>query len=117
MIYATALKEHVKIGALDRQITLRSEAAATTNSLGEVTAVTNTDTNVWAHIINDDRVTGEEHDVNDKQTVVEMRTFVIRYRTVTYSNKIIYNSSVYDIIGIEEIGRRKFLKVKTKRVV
>lgn len=117
MIYATSLKEHVKIGALDRQITIRSEAASVTNSLGEVTAVTNTDVNVWASVINEDRVIGEENNVNDKQTVIEMRTFVIRFRTLAYTNKIIYSGATFDIIGIEEVGRRRFIKVKTKRVV
>lgn len=114
MIVAEGLKQQVKIGALDRLITVRSEATSTTNSLGEVTAVTNTDTTVWAHVMNNDK---EETDINDKQTVVENRTFVIRYRTLTYQNKIVYNSNVYDIIGIEEAGRRMYLKVKTKRVV
>lgn len=117
MIVAEGLKQQVKIGALDRTISVRSEATSTTNALGEVTAVTNTDTTVWAHVMNDDRVTGEENDINDKQSVIEFRTFVIRYRTLVYTNKIVYNSNVYDIVGIEELGRRQFLKVKTKRVV
>lgn len=114
MIYADSLKEHVKIGALDTMITVRSEAVTTRNDLDEITAVTNTDTDVWAHVMNNDK---DEADVNDKQTVIEHRTFIIRYRTLTYSHKIIHNSASYDIIGIEEIGRRRFLKVRTKRVV
>lgn len=117
MIYASGLKQQVKIGAMDRQITLRTEAASTTNSLGEVTAVTNTDVTVWANVSNEDKTTGLENDLNDKQTVVENLVFVIRYRTLLFTQKIVYNSVVYDITGIEELGRRSYLKVRTKRIV
>jgi hypothetical protein len=114
MIYANGLKEHVKIGALDRLISLRSLGTPVYNDLYEVTSYTNTDTTVYAHIMNDDT---PETDVNDKQTVIERRAFIIRYTTLNYENQIVYNSSVYDITKIEEIGRRRFLKVFTKRVV
>lgn len=117
MISQSGLKQQVKIGALDRQITVRSEATSTTNSLAEVTAVTNTDVTVWANVSNEDKTTGLEQDLNDKQTVVENLVFVIRYRTLLFTQKIVYSSSTYDITGIEELGRRAYLKVRTKRIV
>ena len=114
MIVATGLKEHVKIGAMDRRVTVRTKTATATNGLGEVTTVTNSDTTVFAHVMNEDR---PEDYLNDKKTVVEMRTFVIRYRSLAYTDFIVYDSNEYKIIAIEEIGRRRFLKVKTERVV
>jgi head-tail adaptor len=114
MITADSLKNHVAIGAMDRRITVRSLGTPVYNDLDEVTSYTNTDTTVYAHVMNEDV---PETDVNDKETVIERRVFVIRYMTLTYENQIVYNSNVYDITRIEEIGRRRFLKVMTKRVV
>jgi hypothetical protein len=114
MIEATGLKQGVKIGAMDRRIIIRSLGTPVYNDLDEVTSYTNTDTTVFAHIMNDDT---PESDINDKQTIIEKRVFVIRYRTLTYENQIVYNSNVYDIVKIEEIGRRQHLKVSTKRAV
>ena len=114
MIKATALKGHVEIGAMDRRIIVRSLGEPEYNDLDEVTSYENTDVTVYAAVMNEDV---PENDVNDKETVIERRVFVIRYIELNYENQIVYNTNVYDITRIEEIGRRRFLKVMTKRVV
>lgn len=114
---AVALKGIIQIGSLDTKISVRTKTATTTNSLGEVTASTNSDTEVWANVQNDDLEKGLESDVNDKQTNIERRIITIRYRTITYTNQIVIGSNEFDIIGIEEVQRRRFLKIRVKRVV
>ena len=113
----TALKGIIQIGALDTKVIVRTKTASTTNSLGEVTATTNTDVEVWANVANDDKEKGLEMDLNDKQTNVERRIITMRYMTLAYTNQIVIGSNEYDIIGIEELQRRRFLKVQVKRVV
>ena len=113
----TALKGIIQIGALDSKVKVRTKAATVTNALGEVTAATNTDVEVWANVTNDDKEKGFEMDLNDKQTNVERRVITMRYTTLAYTNQIVIGSNEYDIIGIEEMQRRRFLKVQVKRVV
>jgi hypothetical protein len=114
MIGAKGLKAHVQIGAMDRKISIRSINEPEYNDLDELIGYETTDVIVYAHMMNDDDT---ESDVNDKQTVIERRIFVIRFIDLSYEERIIYNGTEYDIVKIEEIGRRRFLKVWTKKVV
>lgn len=113
MIYANNLKRQIAIGALDEKIILKVTTGATTNSLGEVTAISSTDTTLAAYVENDNNL---ETDVNDKQTVIDQRIVITRYKACSVSDRFTYESQVYDIIRIELMGRKRFMKLTGKLV-
>jgi SPP1 family predicted phage head-tail adaptor len=114
MIQATGLKQQMKIGAMDERISLKLRGAETKNGLGEVTAIATTTVDMWAHVMYDDR---DEDELLNKQTVVSTPTFVIRhYSTLDVMDQITWGSITYDILNIEPIGRRSYMKVKTKHM-
>jgi len=103
------------IGAMDRVLTLRVESSPVTNQYGETTSVTNTDTVVNAAY---SFASKDERNELNKETQFEKLFFVIRYNsTVTLRAKAVYESNVYDIVNIENIGRQRFQKLTLKRVV
>lgn len=115
MIYGSALRPIVSIGAMDRKITIRSSAADEYNDLGEVIEEVDTDVEMWAHEMNKDR---DEDNILEKDTVIQIREFLIRYKPISYEDKVVVDGNVYDIIAINEtMGRRRFIQLKCKRAV
>jgi len=104
------------IGKLDRLLTIRKHSSYTRDRFGHVTAITATDTELYAALSFANR---DEKNESDKETTIEYLHFIIRPEIDNLNTKdqALYNSNVYDIINIEEIGRNKFLKLKLKRVV
>ena len=113
MIFANNLKRQIAIGAMDEKIILKVTTGTTTNSLREVTAITSTDTTMAAYVENDNNL---ESDVNDKQTVIDQRIVITRYKACSVSDRFTYNSNIYDIIRIETMGRNRFMKLTGKLV-
>ncbi len=113
MIFANNLKRQIAIGAMDEKIILKVTTGTTTNSLGEVTAITSTDTTMAAYVENDNNL---ETDVNDKQTVIDQRIVITRYKACSVTDRFTYNSNIYDIIRIETMGRNRFMKLTGKLV-
>ena len=114
MIQATGLKQQMKIGAMDEKVSLILRGAETTNGLGEVTSIATTTVDMWAHVMYDD---SDESERLNKETVVSTPTFVIRhYSTLDVTDQITFDSKTYDIVRIEPIGRRSYMKVKTKNL-
>lgn len=115
MIYGSALRPIVAIGAMDRKITIRSSAPDEYNELGEVIEVTDTDVEMWAHEMNKDK---DEDNILEKETVMQIREFLIRWKQISYEDKVVVDGNEYDIIGINEtMGRRRFIQLKVKRAV
>ena len=113
MIYASALSQQIAIGAMDQKLTLKVRGAETTNDLGEVTAVTTVDTTLACHVVDMMR---DEEDVNDKQTVMDYREFVCRYKLCDVEDQVLYGSETYDIVRVESMGRKRYMKLKCKLV-
>ena len=102
------------IGAMDRLVTIRNTSSPATNDYGEVVSVTNTDVTVNAAYSYAGK---DEEGLLEKQTQMRYEYFIIRWGvTVTLESKLVYESSVYDIINIEPIGRQRFNKLKVKMV-
>jgi len=115
MIYANSLKQQIAIGAMDRKITIKKLVSSEENELGEVVSNIYTETLVAAHIMQNDK---DENESNlQKQTVVNVVTFVIRWINLNHEDTIIYNTKEFDILNIDDtLGRKRFLKVRCKSV-
>lgn len=113
MIYANNLNAVIAIGAMDEKLTLKVVTATTTNALGEITAQTTTDTILACHVIDD---IDPETDVMDKQTVMDYRDFITRYKACAVTDKVLYDGATYDIIRIETMGRKRYMKLRCKLV-
>jgi SPP1 family predicted phage head-tail adaptor len=105
-----------KIGEMYHRITLRTTTSATKNGLGHAATVTNTDVALQAAIRYQDL---PENDLLGKQTYIQHIFFTIHFRTVTTSQKIIFEGNTYDIISVNPFisGKSRFTVIKTKRVI
>jgi len=99
----------MNIGHMDRRIQLQS-ATLTTNGYGERTESWATYATVWAAIVykgGSEKVSGDQVSSTNK---VEFR---IRYSTdvsgCVASDRVLYNSQYYQVLAVEEIGRREGL--------
>ena len=57
---------------------------------------------------------GNEQYEGEKNTAGAVLYFTIRYRVVEYTDQVEYNGQLHDVIGLEELGRRQYLKIKTR---
>ena len=113
MIVADGLKQHVKIGSMDEKITILRRGAETVNGLGEVTSIATTSFEVWANVKFRERA---EDDLLNKQTNIELPEFTIRYMSLNEKDQITWESKTYDIVNIERLGRKMYLKITGKYV-
>ena len=101
----------MNIGRLDRYIVIQSVSTAV-DSFGQAIETFGTLASVWAKIEYKSEVEKFE---NEQLKAVSSIDFTIRYRTdITEMMRISYDSNIYQIIGISEIGRGEGLKLKTK---
>jgi len=95
---------------LDRRIDIQTNTQSNEDEFGEFTSSWTTTASCWADM--------KSLEVTEtSQGVVQLDevdiVLTIRYRpNLTTSNRIVYNSFIYDIRGIAEIGRRKYLELK-----
>lgn len=113
MIYANNLSSVIAIGAMDEKLTLKIVTGTTTNDLGEITGQTTTDTVLSCHVIDD---MDPEEDMMDKQTVLDYRDFITRYKACSVTDKVLYDGATYDIIRVETMGRKRYMKLRCKLV-
>jgi SPP1 family predicted phage head-tail adaptor len=113
MIYANNLNAVIAIGAMDEKLTLKVTTSQTYNSLGEITGETTTDTILACHVIDEIE---QETDVMDKQTVMDYRDFITRYKACAVTDKVLYDGATYDIIRVETMGRKRYMKLRCKLV-
>lgn len=101
----------MNIGHMDRRIELQT-SAHTVNQYGERTDSWSTYATVWAAIVyrgGSEKVSGDQVSSTNK---VEFR---IRYSStvsrVLASDRVLYNTQYYQILAVEEIGRREGYKL------
>lgn len=101
-------------GKMDRRITLQTRTVAA-NAYNEPIETWATLATVWAAL--EYPITGSDEETADKLNIARQRVhFTIRYRDDTgYVERVLYNSEVYDIERIAEIGRNQYLKLTTEK--
>lgn len=104
----TALNTKIRIGDLDRQITLRA-LTTSRDTFGEEIQTWSDLATVWAKV---DYSTGFERFEGEQETAFTGVVFYIRHRTdLNQKLRIVYENEEYDIKGIHEVDRRFFLKI------
>jgi SPP1 family predicted phage head-tail adaptor len=100
-----------RIGALDRRVLLESRTDSQ-DSTGEVIVSWVELATVWAK--KEDETIGSGEEYRDSKLTSEQRSFfTIRYRAdVNTLLRLTYDGLVYDIMTVNEVGRRKFLKLE-----
>ena len=102
----------MQIGNLDRRITVQTSTTST-DAVGQPIETWATYRKAWAMLTYD---RGDEYFEADQKTAVRIVKFIIRYDSgVTEKMRICYGSGLYDIRAIEEIGRQKYLVLKTEK--
>jgi len=100
---------------LDRRITIQSQDA-TRNDFGEVEKTYTTTATVWAQVIykGGQRESAEAEQIFAQQSI----EFFIRHPqgsyTITESDRVVFESRNYEILGQEEVGRREGLRLHCK---
>lgn len=100
----------VSVGQLDRRIKLRTPLNTDTE-YGHKKVTGFSDIDVWAKV---EYLSGKEKGFDGVMSENEGISFTVRYRNVTYRMRIQYDGKDYDIERIEEIGRKRFLKIYCK---
>ncbi len=102
----------MRIGKLDRKITLQFRSFSQ-NDFGESVAAFNSSASVWAMIETNSR--GKERVSNGIETSQQNVSFLIRFSTdvndITAGDRVLYNSQLYDIESVQEIGRNLSLRL------
>jgi len=105
----------MNIGALDRRITLQRPTTST-NDYGEREVTWSTYATVWAAIERkqsaSERVSGEQ--VLSYQNVVFLIRSSKSIGALEASYRVSYDSKIYDILGVQEVGRLDQLRVITE---
>ena len=102
------------IGKLDRRIVIQSYGE-NANEFGEKEISFSDLATVWARIEYQNKDTVEEFQAK-RETAVTSVLFTIRYNAAYRSkkNRISYQSEIYDIISVVELGRRHYLKIEAQ---
>lgn len=105
----------MNIGALDRRIVLQ-RPSSTTNDYGERIVTWLTYATIWAAI---DRKPGATERISGEQMLsFQQVIFSIRYSTTVSileaSHRVSYDNKVYNVLGVQEVGRQEQLRVITE---
>lgn len=104
----------IRISDLRHQVVLKRITSTSLNALGHQTHTTSS-TTVPARIR---MKQADESEIVDKQTVVQMPEFVIRYTTLTVQDWIEWEGLRYDIVSIDAVRYwKRFLVIKGKAVI
>ena len=107
----------MNIGFLDRRITFVAPAI-TTNGYGEITGAGSDFTTVWAAM---DNKSAANSVIQEQENTINRVTWRVRSSTltrlVTPKFTIRYGSDVYNILAIQEVGRKSELHFITERVI
>lgn len=101
------------IGNLDRRITL-ANCTSSIDTFGGATESYSTLATVWAWVR---YKSGNESLFKTKETVSADAIFTIRYRTLTEKTRITFETVIYDIVHIAEVGRREYLELTARKIV
>ena len=105
----------MNIGGLDRRITLERPASVT-NDYGEKVVTWTSYATIWASI---DRKPGATERVSGEQVLsFQQVIFNIRYsatvKILEASHRVSYDSKVYNVLGVQEVGRADQLRIVTE---
>lgn len=102
----------IKIGDLDRLVTLQTATVATNDFHGETLSWVDLG-QVWAKV---EWQSGTEADLAERKTAVSRVNFTIRYRADAKSKRlrVTHETQVFDVVTVREIGRNNFLELQTK---
>lgn len=99
-------------GTMNRKIIIQSSASSSKQDTGERILAWSTFKTVYAAV--SESANGETLE-GGKVTATTGTTFTIRYVSgVTAKMRILYNSEYYNITGISDIGRNRYLAIKTE---
>lgn len=99
-------------GQLDRTITIMRPTTQRTASGAQTETLASLGT-TRAKVEYAPGIGNEEYQA-DKNTAVAIVYFTMRYRQLQYTDQIDYNGRLHDVLALEELGRRQYLKVKTR---
>lgn len=103
--------ESVKYSELDRRVQIYSQ----TQVQSTTGAVTTTATLVATVFTRVKPGAGDERMETDKPTNVGVTEFRIRYRALSYTDTLRYDGVDYEIVNIQEVGRKQALDLKARR--
>jgi len=110
------LQHKEQIGKLDRKITIQRAIFDDDGSnQRKITGWTEIATNAtpWANV--EDGFGTEEFE-GDQLVGIQTINFTIRFRSdISLQYRILYNGEIHNILSLVEIGRKRFLKITTKR--
>ena len=114
MIVENIAKILPDIAALDERIDLQS-FTTTADAYGGLTKTWATYSTAWARIEYAATTSGEDYQQHVNLSILRIG-FTCRWRSgVTVKDRVLYNGEYYDIVKIEVLGRRKFLKITADR--
>ena len=100
------------VGDLDRRVEIGS-FTTTKNLSGEDVRTWTYSSSIWAQV---KEFSGNESYEADQKVGSADAEFIIRYRAgITQVQVIKYNSELYDIVRVNEIERKKYLKITAKK--
>lgn len=100
----------VSLGQLDRRIKLRTPLNTDTE-FGHKKVTGWKDIDVWAKVDYIGSAGGNEKGIGAIMSENEQIIFTIRYRPVTHRMRVQYQGKEYDIERIEEVDRKRLLKL------
>jgi len=104
------------LGKMDRLIYIRNYAISN-NRLGHNTSTAFSETLINA-AYSFNKGQRDESDIAGKQTLIKSEYYIIRWRSdVTLLTKVVSDGIEYDIVNIELIQRKRFLKLEVKRAI
>lgn len=110
----------MNIGFLDRRITVQVQSTATRNAFGEVppdAAYTDVAT-VWAAL---DNKSAANTEIAEQESTINRVTWRVRSssvtRLVTPKYRIKYGDDYYNILAVQEVGRKNELHFISERVI
>lgn len=105
--------EGINPGQLDRRITIQSRTTAP-NEFNEPVETWATLADVWAKV--DYPVTGSDEKTDGVNVTTTRVVFTVRHLSgVGFTDRIQYDSEVYDIERISELGRKSYLELTAER--
>jgi SPP1 family predicted phage head-tail adaptor len=100
-------------GGFDIRVSLQSYTSTTDSNTGEKLHTWTTYANVWAKI--KEAPTGVEQVNADRRENKQIVDFTIRYNSnVLVKHRVEWNGKYYNIISLQEINRKFYLKIQTE---
>jgi SPP1 family predicted phage head-tail adaptor len=100
-------------GELDRRVIIQ-QGTETVGANGERSVVWSTFVTLWAGI--DYGTGGEDYEAGQRTASNEVNFVVRYYPGITEKMRVSYDSASYDILHISEVGRQRYLMLKSVKV-